>query len=323
MRAFAVDSIAVESTTDFDLYIAVEGMTVLFASAPYRWGAGELQRLRAAGHASLLYRTEDAEKVLVYEKIRTLPVIEMGLPPRERLVQITSVASELTRVLWEHPISEGLVAQAKYVADQMVATVTEDPTSVTALSKLAHHDYYTYFHSSRVAAYAIALAIQMSARDPVQLRELAYGCFLHDVGKNRVELSVLNKQGPLLPDEMDLLRRHPLFGFDQIKPAGVSTVGLEIIVHHHERLDAKGYPHGIGKNELLDEVRIAAFADVFDALTTNRPYQQSRTRFEALDLIRFKLLDGLSTDVFKAMVELLDGDRNAIRPELAAPVKGG
>ena len=66
-----------------------------------------------------------------------------------------------------------------------------------------------------------------------------------------------------------------------MKPSVLSHVPREIILHHHERLDGGGYPHRLGGNELLEEVKIAAFADVFDALTSNRPYQMSRTRFEA------------------------------------------
>lgn len=321
MRAFDVRLLVMDVTTDFDLFLDVDGHMVLFAPAPYRWSLGEIERLREAGHKALQYRASDWERVAVYERIRIIPPVDMGLPPRERLTQITEIAASLTRVLYEHPISEAMVAQTRMVADSMVATISEDPTSVTALTKLARHDLYTYYHSSRVAAYAVALAIQMSATDQSHLREMAYGCFVHDIGKNRVDLSVLNKAGKLTDSEFALLRQHPLFGHEQLAAAGVSTVGLEIVQHHHERIDGKGYPHGIAKNELLDEVRIASFADVFDALTTNRPYQDSRSRYEALDFIRFKLMDGLSRDVFRAMVQLLDSDRD-VRRLVSTPVGG-
>ncbi|MEI6399510.1 MAG: HD domain-containing phosphohydrolase, partial [Pseudomonadota bacterium] len=80
----------------------------------------------------------------------------------------------------------------------------------------------------------------------------------------------------------------------------------EIVVHHHERLNGSGYPHGLTKDSLLPEVQIATLADVFDALTSSRSYQNKRSRFEALDFIRHRLLrTDIAVDPFKALVECL------------------
>jgi putative two-component system response regulator len=105
-----------------------------------------------------------------------------------------------------------------------------------------------------------------------------------------------------------MMKQHPVYGDDVVKGSLLAVTPREIILHHHERFDGTGYPHNLAERELLEEVKIAAFADVFDALTTNRPYQVSRTRFEALDFIRHKLLKNIHRDSFQAMVELLGND---------------
>ncbi|MCX6118597.1 MAG: HD domain-containing protein, partial [Proteobacteria bacterium] len=229
----------------------------------------------------------------------------INLPPKERLLQLTDVGAQLTRILYDYPLSPSSLAKGTEVANQMVDVMEQDITCVAALGKLASHDWYTYYHSARVAAYAIAIAIEMGLTDRDQLRELSLGCLFHDVGKSKIKLEILNKTGPLNTEEWSEIRNHPEYGVLIIDSSRFSLIPREIILHHHERLDGGGYPHKLTVNELLQEVRIAAFADTFDALTTNRPYQVGRSRYEALDLIRHRFLMQLDPECYKAMVEIL------------------
>jgi len=305
LREISIESLLDNSTSDFDLWLDVSGRLVLFAPAPYQWTRAELTRLLAEGHRKLFYSTEDQSKVEAFVRIAAIPRVDPGLPPAGRILGLTDAAAELTRVLYEHPLSGSALKKGKEIASGMVTTITEDPASIAALGKLAHHDYYTYYHSARVAAYALAIALHMSERAKEHLEAIALGCIFHDVGKSRIDLALLNKQGPLTPEEWTVMRQHPLFGAESVQGSVLEMVPLEIITHHHEKLDGAGYPHNLSGQELLPEVRIAAFADIFDALTTNRPYQVSRTRFEALDLIKNRMLGFLDRDVYKAMIEIL------------------
>ena len=121
--------------------------------------------------------------------------------------------------------------------------------------------------------------MQLSQSNPAQLTELATGAMLHDVGKCKIELAVLNKRGAFTPQEWELMKQHPVFGEAIVSDSVLAIMPRHVILHHHERLDGTGYPHQLTDRELLEEVKIVAFADVFDALTTNRPYQVSRTPF--------------------------------------------
>ena len=307
----STDQLRTQSVTDFALFLLIEGDFVLFATPPYKWQQGELDRLAGQGHADLYYHTTDQSKVDAYLQISALPQVDPSLPPKERLLQITDVAAQLTKILYDYPLTATSLAKGSEIAIQMTDVMIEDNSCVIALGKLASHDWYTYYHSARVAAYSLALAVEMGLTDKIQLQDLSIGCLFHDVGKSKIELSILNKAGPLDTKEWGLIRSHPEFGITVIDATRLGTIPREVILHHHERMDGGGYPHRLQVNELLQEVRIASFADTFDALTTNRPYQPSRSRFEALDLIRHRFLQQLDPECFKAMVTLLQREQAA------------
>ena len=305
LEPFAIEGILDNSVTDFDLYLELGGAETLYAKAPYRWLLDELTRLSRAGHKTLFYSTADRDKVDAYRLIISGRKVDLTLPPAGRVVQLTDAAAELTRVLYRYPLTPASLAQVESLAKNMVSCVQEDPSCVAALGKLAHHDDYTYYHSARVAAYALAVAMHLSLTDRAHLDQLAVGALLHDVGKSKIDLAVLNKQGVLTAAEWAEIKQHPVYGDQIVDKSILAVIPRAIILHHHERLDGTGYPHSLSERELLEEVKIAAFADVFDALTSNRPYHVSRTHFEALDFIKHKLLKNLHKDSYQAMVELL------------------
>lgn len=305
---FPVERLLDNSITDFDLYLEVGGTLVLYASSPYRWLREELQRLLVDGHSSFYYSNADQTKVVAYQAISMIPKIDENLPPQQRVVAITDAAAELTRILHKYPLTEASLAKGQEISAALVRCVEIDPTCISALGQLASHDQYTLYHSARVAAYALAIAMQLSARDDQMLQELALGCILHDIGKSRVDINIINKTGPLTDAEWKEMKKHPEHGFAIIEPSIVTAVPREVILHHHERTDGSGYPHSLTGSEMLEEVKIAAFADIFDALTSNRPYHVGRTRFEALEYMKQRLLDKVSRDAFRAMVDIFGTD---------------
>ena len=293
------------SITDFDLLLKTNNGIILYAGAPYHWKREELMRLLHQGHNNLYYSTSDQVKVEAYLALTAVPEVDRSLPPAQRILNITDVGAALTKVLYQYPLTSTALRQGENVAEALVACIQEDITCVKALGLLAHHDDYTYYHSGRVAAYSLAIALRLSLANQKMLESLALGCVLHDIGKAHVPLEVLLKPGILTEQEWVVIKKHPEYGHTMIDSSNVSVVTKHIILYHHERMDGSGYPHGISGNELLPEVKIAAFADVFDALTTNRPYHKSRSKFEALDFIRFKLLHNLDKDVFRALVDIM------------------
>lgn len=307
MVLFPLEFIVAKTVTDFDLYLEVNRELTLYAKAPYCWSLEEIERLKQARREFFLYSTADQEKALIYRALQQIPPICETEKSPLKLIQITDAAAELNRILFKEktPFTLAALAKVQTLAHHLVDTIQADPHCVGVLSKLAHHDDYTYYHSARVAAYSLAIAIQLSQSDRSKLVEMATGALLHDIGKSRISIAILNKPGVLSPAEWVEMKQHPVFGEELVVTSSLTHVSRQIILSHHERFDGSGYPHQLKERELIEEVKIVAFADTFDALTTNRPYQQSRSAFEALDLIRHKLLKNMHKESYKALVELI------------------
>ncbi len=289
----------------FNLYVKSGDKFVLYAQDPYQWQEEEVNRLIKLGHSNLFYHKNDESKLKSLAAIKEFAPLEMASEPKKRIVTLTDSAAEMTKVLYEYPLNSALLDRGRQIAEAMVDCVLEDISCIAAMQKLALHDEYTYYHSARVAAYALALALKMTLSERQQLLDLTLGCLLHDIGKSKIDIKIINKPDKLNTDEWQIIRKHPEFGQEITLESQLAFASREIIVHHHERLDGKGYPHGLSKIEQIEEVRIASFADLFDALTTNRPYQTSRSKFEALNFIRDNLLKSLDDKIYKAMIELL------------------
>jgi putative nucleotidyltransferase with HDIG domain len=153
---------------------------------------------------------------------------------------------------------------------------------VTATEK---KDTYTAGHTFRVTMYALKLAEELQL-EPEQLRAIVQGGLVHDVGKIRVPVEVLNKPGKLLPDERVLIEQHPVFGYDICRNLGFMQEELSIIRSHHEKWDGSGYPDGLIENNIPYFARIVAVADVYDALTSERSYRKAWTHFEAMKYLK-------------------------------------
>ena len=149
---------------------------------------------------------------------------------------------------------------------------------------LEARDGYTIGHSERVAALAVMIGQQLGL-SAGRLRALAQGSLLHDVGKIGVPDNILHKAGGLTDEEFALIKEHPARGDVLLSSARGQRVERTIVRHHHERIDGTGYPDGLAGEAIPLEARIAAVADVYDALRSTRSYRESWTREAAIELI--------------------------------------
>jgi len=146
-------------------------------------------------------------------------------------------------------------------------------------------------HSDRLAEYAMQLgeSLNLSEED---LEELRLGCLLHDIGKVAVPDSILLKPGRLNPQETEIMRQHPITGEQICAPLKSLRPILQIIRHHHERMDGTGYPDGLYGGEIPLKARILQVADVYDALINDRPYREALSSEEALEILRQEAMQG-------------------------------
>jgi len=163
---------------------------------------------------------------------------------------------------------------ARKIIDGLARLVTQDRTSLMALTALKKYDNYTFTHMVNVAALSMAQARALNLDGPL-LREFGFAALMHDIGKVHTPLEVLNKPGKLLKDEFDVMKRHVVDGAHILRrtpemPALAPIVAFE----HHLKQDLSGYPENIGSRKLNLCTMIVSIADVFDALRSNRPYRQ-------------------------------------------------
>jgi putative two-component system response regulator len=159
----------------------------------------------------------------------------------------------------------------------------ESVLSSLALS-IEAKDPYTEGHCDRLAKYSVALAEKV--RLPEELRRaLRRGALVHDIGKLCVPEHILLKPGPLTPEERKIMQQHPMAGVRICSPLRTFRHVLPIIRHHHEKLDGSGYPDGLRGDEIPLTARILQTVDIFDALTTDRPYHKAGSPEQAFSLM--------------------------------------
>ena len=179
-------------------------------------------------------------------------------------------------------------------------TLAYDAMIESLARSLELRDYETEGHSRRVAELTVRLA-QLMELPEERLIHIYRGALLHDIGKMAISDQVLLKAGKLTDEEFEMVRRHPQYAFDLLSPVEYLRPALNIPYCHHERFDGSGYPRGLKGEEIPLEARIFAVADVFDALTSNRPYRKRWTREKALAFIqeqRGKHFDPQVVDAF-------------------------
>ncbi|MBN2148161.1 MAG: response regulator [Anaerolineales bacterium] len=181
------------------------------------------------------------------------------------------------------PVTRGeLVAavQSRLTRFRQLQMAQMEQAYQAALAALANgievRDRYTRGHVERVTAYTLAIAEQLGWRGK-RLDDLRYGAILHDIGKIFITEQILQKAGKLTEEERAEIMRHPLRGAEMVKDIPYLSMAIPVIRSHHERWDGSGYPEGLKGEEIPIEARIIAVADVFDALTSNRPYHTAAT----------------------------------------------
>ena len=263
-----------------------------------RSGPAELPLLRAGIRVSDSYRQS-----LQRSNITSVWIddgLSEGIEPLEAIgertkqraeVAIHAAFRDVSRALVEgNTLEDEIVREMGDVADLICHDVAANVHSALALNDLANADGYTMTHSLAVTALGLSLGLRVMRRygwidnqgnrrfDGIdeRLSTLGVGLLLHDIGKLAIPPEILQKPGPLTAEEMAAMRSHPTLGVRILQDAdGISPLSRAVVRSHHERWDGTGYPAKKARTEIHQFARIASVADVFDALTSDRPYRRA------------------------------------------------
>ncbi len=223
------------------------------------------------------------EKYVESRMAKTLADESIPLDKRSGLLygQVTKEMKDL----FEGEIKKESLEKATRYADHISGFMGTNPKAVRSMMAMTINDYYTFTHSIHVCIYGMGLLTRHFIEEsPYPPDDIAVGLLLHDIGKARVDTSILNKPGRLDPNEWEVMKQHPVYGYEMLTENGIqSPIVKEITLCHHERLNGKGYPNGLKGEKVSVAARIAAIADTFDAMTTNRPYKKAMPIFKALN----------------------------------------
>lgn len=219
-----------------------------------------------------------AEPRLPAEIVHSLEVAQRSFDTTARMVY-----GVLEEVRWGGGVD---VSAAKESVSSCIEQITHNPDAMLLLGSIRSKDVYTAQHSLNCSIQAMILGHRLGM-SRITLKDLGLSALLHDVGKLRAPPEILNKPGRLTPDEYRIMQRHPEQGRDILLACdGISRSALDVAYCHHERLDGSGYPRGLTDPEISQFAKIVAVADTYDAITSDRTYDEGRTSIEAVKILR-------------------------------------
>lgn len=194
---------------------------------------------------------------------------------------------------------------AMVLVEEISNSVLRNPGALISLARLKTADDYTYMHSVAVCALMIALARQLKLSEQ-ETREAGIAGLLHDLGKAMIPMEVLNKPGKLTDEEFAIVKTHPEEGYKLLLGGvGVTEMTKDVCLHHHEKVSGFGYPKGLKGDEISLYAKMGAVCDVYDAITSNRPYKAGWDPAESLRQMAEWAKGHFDEAVFQAFVKSL------------------
>lgn len=303
-----LSSLDAESLVGCDLYQFVPpARYVLYASADMPI-AHDLARELARKQITHLYiRSADTHAYATYLIERIGRVAGEASCPLEVQAAVSYEGNHfLIQRVFDEPRAEA-IGDLYQAVTRTVDLALERPDLARSLMHLTRHDTYSYNHSVNVAVFGTALALAVG-RDEAWVRRMAQGLSTHDIGKARVPLDVLNHPGRLSEEQWVCMRQHPQLGIEILDETGFGDDEIvRTVAHcHHERNNGKGYPEGLAGEAIPFEARVCTICDVFDALTTRRPYRAPSRTFEGLRIMIDEMREEFDPELFAAFIHLFE-----------------
>lgn len=247
------------------------------------------------------FRTEDRSKVSLSNSVRKR-------------------VSEGIQFIYNNTESEQFSDTTVHIANDLMSAIENNDAVAIDIGALKTSDEYTFKHSVDVATIAMVLAKQQGFSKK-QIHEIGVCGLLHDIGKTKVPLEILNKPGRLDDDEFAIMKQHSVYGYKMIKDRPEYTPAISLgILQHHEKINGKGYPMNVSADKITKYAKILSVADIYDALVTERPYKKAFSQRAAVEMIMSmtneldmsamqSFLDSIILYPVDSIVELSNGEK--------------
>ncbi len=227
-----------------------------------------------------------------------------------RAVAIKEKSKTIVKDLLEDPRSGENIKKGMKVVSDLTDCILNNPNVLYDLIALNSYDQYTYTHSVNVAVLSAGIGVSCGM-ERAEVQTLGTGALLHDVGKSSIPPEILNKPGRLNDREYEIMKTHVLEGIKTIDSnEAVPKESRVVLLQHHERITGSGYPNHLSGTDISTFGRICAIADCYDAMTTNRPYKDAGTPFQAL--MQMKVEKGnYDVDILDNFIRMLGKTQSA------------
>jgi len=269
--------------------------------------AADLESLRSRGISRLYVASDEYASYQHYLREHLDSMLEdESVSPARRAGCLNEVLRDTLGDIFRRGDLENRLREINDFGRKMVRTLCRDDLVFSELRAFLYHDYHTFTHSANVAVYSVLLARESGIQDREELTAIAVGGLLHDAGKLDIPASILSKPGRLDERETSVMRRHPVLGFRKLSHRPDLSFGqLMMIYQHHEHVDGKGYPVRCTARELHLWGRICAITDVFEALTSSRPYRPALNLPTASRVMQERSGAAFDEDLLKCWIQIL------------------
>lgn len=315
--AIALDFLRTDTVTDFDIYLRTNEETyVLYRERHLPFTREARDRLQTSSVEDVYVPVSQDKEYRRYIE-QNLPDIihdDRVKPEKKAEILYSSLTNLVEEIMADARMGE-LIPRSKDIVNTACVFLNREGGFLDYLMRVTSYDYYTYTHSVNVFVFTMAMANQLLPPEEVN-EELGVGALLHDIGKSQIDPVIVNCPGKLTDEQFKTMKLHTVYGFDLLREHdGVGPVALDMVRHHHEKMDGTGYPDGLSGDDLPMYVRIIKIADVFDALTTKRSYRDALNSFPALKLMQNEMLPGeLDMDLFRSFVGMMGDLRDLKKP---------
>ncbi len=262
-----------------------------------------IDKIRERGFSNI-YVEEDAQKASRPAASSALPVLEPEVRD-EALEVLEEIFCGLDNAEGHQAVAT-LVLRVENVVDKMVDSILSERNTLVNINDLKSYDDYTYHHSLSVAVLSLAMG-QSLGYPAANLKRLGFCAMMHDVGKTAIPVEIIRKNAHLDQNEMSLMKTHSVAGYSYLVEAGVGDEEIwNGVLSHHEKMDGTGYPSGLRGKEIPEWSRIISVADVYDALTSNRPYRKPMEPAEAIEYIMGGTGSSFDIDMVYALLKKVD-----------------
>ena len=291
---------------DFDLFFPVNDQYVLLCRKKLILTQAMTAKIKKK---SLYIDRRDMHHFQAYMEGNISGIIrDASKPLKEKSEAVYVISTNLINDLLNEPKAAN-IHKVKDMVGHQLDFVMNNPGAVNSLMSITEHDYYTYTHSMNVAIYLVGLGGEMKLSTQ-EIQELSLGGMLHDLGKAKISLDIINCTGKLSDEQFSEMMKHPDFGVKMLRLIDVEHKMVPencymAILHHHEKFGGGGYPCKLCGKEIHLYGRMTKVCDVFDALTTKRSYKEAMTSFEALRMMKDKMSNEFDPEIFESFLALM------------------